>query len=580
MTRLGLAFCWICLGPVAFGQKTAAEYNASYQNARNLLKAGEFEKARLAFGPLTQQRYTYPQAPFAHYFYALASLKTDRIAEAKGILRQLLDRFPTFEKADEARYLLADVLFHDEDYASALDALKQIDDPALRADANTLEDYHLRRAKNLPVLKGLYLTYPDDRLIAYALVDLIQRTSTEKADLELSDRLTNRYGIRQGGSSQPSTATGQPTATTTTTPTSSPRKPGSPKSFYNVGVLFPFQVSDLDERDRPVRSTQFALDLYNGMRLAVKRLQSEGTIINLFAYDVENNARQMADLVKNGPFQQMDLLVGPLYAEPYRVAQAWATEQNVPLINPISTNRRLVESTPNVYLAQPSLDRQAEEAAQFARQKFGPAPAVVFYGIDRNDSLLAAAYAAQLKTLNVPVLALQRNSMGSGETVTAAADQWEGKRVGHVFVASSQKGSGPAFLTALGRNRLGNVPTLLLAEGFERSTLSASQFGGREVYLIDPNFADDEKPDVQEFQKTYLARYNVPPSSFAYWGYDTMLFFGRMLGKNGPAGLKDAVRRPGARNGYTLGGFTYADTNDNGSVPIVTYENFKFVPVK
>jgi len=576
MTRLGFVLGWICLVSTAYGQKTASEYAASYQSARNLLKAGEFEKARLAFGPLTQQRYAYPQAPYAHYFFALASLKTDRVAEAKGILRQLMDRFPSFEKMDDARYLLADALFRDEDYNAALDVLKQIDDPALRADANTLEDYHLRRAKNLPVLKGLYLTYPDDRLVAYALVELIQRTSTERADLELSDRITNRYGVRQG--TVPMQPTSQPTATTNPAPTT--RKTGAPKSFYNVGVLFPFQVDDLDERDRPVRSTQFALDLYNGMRLAVKRLQSEGTLVNLFAYDVENNARQMAELVKNGPFQQMDLLVGPLYAEPYKIAQTWATEQGIPIINPISTNRRLLEAAPNVYLAQPSLDQQAEGAAQFARQKFGTAPAVVFYGIDRNDSLLAAAYVSRLRTLNVPVLTVQRNAMGSTETVTAAAPQWQGKRVGHVFVASSQKGSGPAFLTALGRNRLGDVPTLLLAEGFDRSTMSASQFGGREVYLIDPSFVNDDDPDVQEFQKTYLARYNVPPSSFAYWGYDTMLFFGRVLGKNGPTGLKDAIRRPTVRNGYTMGGFDYSEANDNNTVPIVTYENFKFIPVK
>ena len=579
MPRFQLLLLWLGFLPGAFAQKTATEYAASYQAARNLLKAAEFEKARLAFGPLTQQRYAYPQAPYAHYFYALASLKTDRVAEAKGILRQLMERFPSFEKADDARYLLADALFRDEDYNAALDLLKQIDDPALRADANTLEDYHLRRAKNLPVLKGLYLTYPDDRLVAYALVELIQRTSTEKADLELSDRITNRYGVRQGGSLPPS-ATNQPSATTSTAPTTPPRKTGAPKSFYNVGVLFPFQVDDLDERDRPVRSTQFALDLYNGMRLAAKRLQTEGVLINLFAYDVENNARQMTDLVKNGPFQQMDLLVGPLYAEPYRIAQTWATERDVPLINPISTNRRLVETAPNVYLAQPSLDQQAEGAAQFARRRFGTAPAVVFYGIDRNDSLLAAAYVGQLKILNVPVLAFQRNSMGSTETVTAAAPLWQGKRVGHVFVASSQKGSGPAFLTALGRNRLGDVPTLLLAEGFDRSTMSASQFGGREVYLVDPNFVNDESPDVQEFQKAYMNRYNVPPSSFAYWGYDTMLFFGRTLGKNGPTGLKEAIRRPALRNGYTLGGFDYAEANDNNTVPIVAYENFKFIPVK
>jgi ABC-type branched-subunit amino acid transport system substrate-binding protein len=322
------------------------------------------------------------------------------------------------------------------------------------------------------------------------------------------------------------------------------------------------------------------VDLYNGIRLAVKKLQGEGTLINLFAYDVENDAATMQELVRNGPFQQMDLLIGPLYAESYKVAQAWAVEHDVPLVNPISTNRRLVEAAPNLFLAQPSLDQQAAAAAQFARQKFGTAPAVVFYGIDRPDSLLAAAYAAQLKQQNIEVLALRRNTMGSAETVAAAASLVGSKRIGHVFVASSQKGSGPAFLNALGRNSFGSVPVLLLAEGFTMSTVSASQFSGRDVYLLDPNFVDDEKPDVAAFQKNYLARYNTLPSSFAYWGYDLMLFYGRMLGKYGAGGLRDGVHRQPQREGYTLAGFDYTAANDNRAVPIVMYDDYKFVPVK
>ncbi len=577
MRHLSLWLFWFVLSPALHAQKTTAEYETSYQTALGLLKAQNYEKARLAFGPLTQQRYTGPRAPYAHYFYGLASLKTARASEAKGILRQLLERFPTWEKADDARYLLADACFQEEDYAQALDFLKEIDDPTLRTDVNNLKEYHLSRSRSLPVLKGLYVTYPDDRFVALALVDMIQRTSTEKADLELSDRLTNRYGIR------PTPATPAPTV-----PTANPtpaggtaRKTTAPRSFFNVGVLFPFQVDELDERNRPVRSTQFALDLYNGIRLAVKKLQTEGTLVNLFAYDVENDGNAMQTLVKNGPFQQMDLLVGPLYAEPYKVAQAWAAEQDVPLVNPISTNRRLIENFPNLFLAQPSIEQQAAAAAQFARQKFGTAPAVVFYGIDRNDSLVAAAYVAQLKQQNVDVLALRRNVMGSAETVAATAPLVEGKRVGHVFVASSQKGSGPAFLNALGRNRFGEVPVLLMAEGFTLSNVSASQFSGREVYLIDPSFVETDRPEVANFQKTYLGRYNTLPSTFAYWGYDMMLFYGRMLGKFGASGLREGLHKQAYRGGdYTLAGFDYTQANDNRAVPIVTFENYKFVPVK
>ncbi|MBC7891137.1 MAG: amino acid ABC transporter substrate-binding protein, partial [Sphingobacteriaceae bacterium] len=493
----GLWLLLVVLSPSLQAQKTLAEYEASYRNALALVKAKDFEKARLVLGPLTQARYTHARAPYANYFYALSLLKTARPTEAKNTLRQLLERFPTWEKVDEAHYLMANACFEDEDYPAAIEALRTIDDPTLRPDANALEDYYLRRNLSLPVLKGLYVTFPDDRLVALSLIDLIQRTSTEKADLELSDRLTNRYGVRP-------TPSGAPTATSTTantpTTTSPPAaKSTGPKGVYNVGVLFPFQVAELDERNRPVRNTQFALDLYNGIRLAVKRLQTDGTLINLFAYDIENDSGQMQNLVKNRPFQQTDLLIGPLYVEPYKVAAAWSAENGVPLVNPISTNRRLIEGAPNQFLVQPSPEQQAVGAAQFAQTRFGTAPAAVFYGPDRVDSLMAAAYVAQLKVQKTDVLVLKRNALGSAETVATSAGTLEGKRLGHIFVASSQKGSGTAFLSALSKNRLGSVPTLLLAEAFALDNVSASTFSGREVFLLDPTFADPEKPEVQTF---------------------------------------------------------------------------------
>ncbi len=577
MRHPGLWFFLVFVSSSLQAQKTVAEYEASYRNALALVNAKEFEKARLVLGPLTQARYTNARAPYANYFYALALLKTTRPTEAKNVLRQLLERFPTWEKVDEANYLMANACFDDEDYQSAIEALRKIDDPALRPDVNALEDYYLRRNQSLPVLKGLYVTFPDDRLVALSLIDLIQRTSTEKADLELSDRLTNRYGIRPSPSTTP--AATAPTSSTSTAPPPTPKSTG-PKGVYNVGVLFPFRVAELDERNSPIRSTQFALDLYNGIRLATKRLQGEGTLVNLFAYDVENDSGQMHALVKNRPFQQLDLLIGPLYVEPYKVAAAWSAENGVPLVNPISTNRRLIEGAPNQFLVQPSPEQQAVGAAQFARTRFGTAPSAVFYGPDRVDSLMAAAYVAQLKVLKIEVLLLKRNALGSAETVAATAGALEGKRLGHIFVASSQKGSGTAFLSALGKNRLGSVPTMLLAEAFALDNVSASTFSGREVFLIDPTFADPEKPEVQTFLKTYFNAYNTPPSTYAHWGYDTMLFYGRLLGKYGVAGLRTGLDHQPYREGYTLAGFDYVTANENRAVTILTYDNYRFVPVK
>ena len=57
-----------------------------------------------------------------------------------------------------------------------------------------MERTFLPKIKDLALLKKLQRDYPEDKYLAWTLIDRIQQSSTDKADLVLSDQLTNRYG--------------------------------------------------------------------------------------------------------------------------------------------------------------------------------------------------------------------------------------------------------------------------------------------------------------------------------------------------------------------------------------------------
>lgn len=551
----------------AQGQADASERR--YRNGVRLYQQGKYDLAKAELLPLIQRR-TGGTAPYAHYYHALADLKLKRYAESRQTLRQLLELYPDWKKNNEVYYLLGAVYLESRQYEQGLEQLARISDLQMKADVNKLESYHLNRIDDLKQLKQLQKEFPENRNVALALIDLIQRTSTDRSDLELSDKLSNRFGVPvASASTRPTNPEPAPTTTSPSTPPSTAPQRNRNKGYYNVGVLFPFRLNELDVEER-ARSNQYVIDLYNGMRMARSKLQSEGITVNLFAYDVDRDPARMSELLQNASFQQNDLLFGPLYAEPNRMAVEYATRMGITLVNPISTSNDLIASQPNAFLAQPSLLTQAQRVMALARTFSGPRKAAIYYGSARKDSLLAATYQSELKRQGYQVLEM-KEIVENTDDVTLS----ELNRPGHVFLSYSDEKSGPRLLQTLSRLKM-TGPVVATASGFDFLKNSLSTFNRSNLYLLYPDFVDTQRPEVEAFNETYLTQYNIIPSTYAYQGYDMLLFFGRMLARN-RGQLPARSTMVSDTSDYMLSGFSYINSNGNQIVPIVQYDEGRFV---
>lgn len=106
---------------------------------------------------------------------------------------------------DDVRYVLADVSFQEKQFGEALDYLEEISTSSIKKEAENLKRFYINKLQDIAYLKSLNRQHPADKMVALALIDLIQRTSNEKSDLELSDQLTNRFGVVSSKPSSPVT---------------------------------------------------------------------------------------------------------------------------------------------------------------------------------------------------------------------------------------------------------------------------------------------------------------------------------------------------------------------------------------
>ncbi|WP_148289428.1 ABC transporter substrate-binding protein [Fibrella aestuarina] len=569
MRKQQVCFLIVCLAVwlplTGFAQKdTERRYRAGVK----AVQLGEYDRARSDLQVVMQRDGSF--APFAYYYHAVASVRQKRFEAARATLKQLIDKYPNWLKKEEAYYLAASAAFEQSLFDEAFSYTNLISDPELRREVDRMEAFFLPRIGDLNRLKALQKQYPADRTLALTLVELIQRTSSEKSDLELSDRLSNRFGL-----SSPPPAPSRPTP-----PAAVPATPQAPatairqknKGYYNVGVLFPFRVDRLGVGDR-ARSNQYVYDLYEGMKLAKSKLLAEGITINLFAYDSDNDTDETLELLNNASFAQNDLLIGPIYAEPNKLVSAFAVQNNIPLVNPIATSRDLIANLPNAYLAQPSTVQQAIETVRFVKGLNENRRAAVYFGAARKDSLLASAYQTELKAQGFQVVDF-RKLTGNGTDMATAMRINDMNRPGHVFFASSNDDDGPRMLSALSSRGV-TGPLIATYPAFDYFRNSLSTFTRRELYLVAPEFMDMSREATEAFQETYLSRRNIIPSVFSAWGYDMLLFFGRQLAKNALKNRTSLQTEPD--NDYVLSGFDYTRSNDNQVVPIVKFDGARFI---
>lgn len=519
----------------ANAQKNASDYEIAYKKAQQTFKNNNFEKAQAEFSALCNNRVETSFVPYSFYFNALSSARLQKYFEAKITLKNLLVLYPTWSQKDEVTYLLANIAFEEKNYEDAFNYSSSVQSENLQDDLSEMKAHFVHQIQSPRLLQDLSKKFPSESI-------LVEKRAKTPNVVQMQPTTTN------------------PTQTL--------------KGYFNFGLLLPLEIETI-EPDK-TRGNQYALDLYQGMKMAKIALLKEGITVNIFTYDVANDADEMLELVNNQLFRKMDLLVGPLYANTNKIAMAYCENNQIPIVNPMSNNKMLIQDYNLSFLAQPSTVTQAIKASDFVRkQPFMGRSTAIYYTDSENDSTMAETYRQQMQKVGYEIVKFEKVIPYSDDI----SNKLPNRKVSHIFMATSDKKAGLSMLAALNKKNL-DLPLITTAEAFNSSNLSNGSLSGREVYCLDPEFVDIEKPEADIFRKDYLNKYGILPSYYAFHGYDLALFWGRLFGKYGYNIRKGLDSRDLNKDGYNFSGYNFNKAQDNQVLPITTFQGYKFVLTK
>ncbi len=539
-----------------FGQLDDEKYLIEYKKAVQLFADSQFDSANQKFLPLISRNYNNPVVPYAMFYYALSTKSMGQYYQSRVVLRQLFERFPDWEKSDDAYLLYAETNLKENYYDEGIKSLERIPDPAFRPYVNGLLNQCISEIRNVELLKELYNKYPAQQVLARTLVKRIQeRRVNSKADLELSDMLTNRFKLNETGAGQGEKDTVKE------------KSRSNSDQVTDFGVFLPFNLREVGSGSN-LRSNQYVYDMYAGMELAAAQLKSEGIDVRLIAFDVEKRKEDFQKLEKDPNLRNLDIFVGPLYPDPNDLAVDFAIRHKILQVHPLSNNVSLLKDSKNIFLVQPSFALQAKKTLDFVKESNLGKTLSVYFGAARKDSLFAYAYKAEAEKRGYKIIEIRR--------FTGPASIRPGQAPGHVLF-SGDNNLGVRFITGLNQQKI-KTRIICNSSAFDFEKVSP-EILTRDVNIIYPEFVDSEKESVSAFNRKYLEKMGVIPSYFSYSGYDIILYFGRML-KDGRDILSLNLNARSYTEDFMLSGFDFRGSkNENEIVPIVRFEDGRFVEI-
>ena len=546
----------------------AQDAKQQYGKARQFYNDRKYELAMEAFKPLMVYDAGNPYPEYASFYYGLSAYRLNYRSLAKSTLNGIMQIYPDWNRLDEVRFWLATIYFEQGEWFQAMKMLAALKNDQ---DVESLKAHFLPSVKDPEVLRMLLEDY-HDKVAARQLIRVLLAQRKEETIGE-AQRLISTYGFEANEFAIPEPVIG-------------PVGDG-----FRVSVLFPFLAQTL-EPTPATKKNQYALDLYQGMRMAQDSLERAGIRIELNAYDTERNPEKLRSVLSLPELAQSDVLVGPLFTDEFKSVHEFSKATGIPMIHPVSNSPEYTATNPNAMLFQPSWQTIGIRSAEYLHALGVTKPCMVFYDKTARDSILAHAFRKRAEELNISIALFrevpkENSSIINSILVTPVKfDKWRNPiefklkkdSIGSIFVAADSELIFTKVISSV--DSRDDQSVIIGQEGWlDKPGIDFMKFEQLKIALAAPNFASNTSTPYLDFQRKYLAAHHVAPSVYARIGYEFLLFLGSRLAGSG-GNILQAITRSGKMSGWLSQGFDFSGTRDNQSVPIITFSNGELVRVR
>ena len=392
----------------------------------------------------------------------------------------------------------------------------------------------------------------------------------------------------------------------------------SKKLNFKIAVLLPFMFEGL-ENNTFIKKNDFIMDLYTGINYGFKNNDSISANIEILSFDTKRNPDTIKKLIDEGSLDNVDLIIGPLYSKPIEIVKQFCLEKKVLMINPLSSNNKIIDDNNYSFLFKPSINTIAKQTADYSINNFSKNKNVlIFYENNYQDSLIASLYKQKLDSSNFNIIYSKSVSFedsrlildslastyeyilsdslfdtlsnvpkivikeGRGidklDTTYMYTEKFfiEDDSIGHIFVSSKNSLFASNAISALDI-RNDTIPIIGYTEWLDYNVISVDQFQNLDVRMIGTTFFEKENESFKKLNNFFMSDYNRKISNNFLVGYDLINMIIKINNNYGNY-FQFGLRNEKLIETNLLSNPYYLEFNDNQNVKIYKVDDFKILP--
>jgi LysM repeat protein/ABC-type branched-subunit amino acid transport system substrate-binding protein len=319
-------------------------------------------------------------------------------------------------------------------------------------------------------------------------------------------------------------------------PTSKAPPPGFVNYFdktFNLGVFLPLCLNLSDSARLAQRTTSF-FEFYSGVLLATEKCSESGMKVKLYVYDTYRDSGVVEKLVTEPEFLSLDLIIGPVYPAGQKIVAELSAKNHIPMVSPLSSDSRLVSTTPGYYLINPGREIRMEGTADYISDKFSDQNIILLdRGINAgNDKLLIDRISQKLGSAKV----LHYNILADGTAGLELLLKADQENI--IVLTEANEADVSVAISRLNTlSKTNKIKVIGLQEYTRMQSINIEYLHNINLQFLSPYFADYTNPKLNSFIGKYRSAFGSEPTPFSFQGYDVAMHFIASLkiaGKNFP----------------------------------------------
>jgi ABC-type branched-subunit amino acid transport system substrate-binding protein len=334
------------------------------------------------------------------------------------------------------------------------------------------------------------------------------------------------------------------------------------REVYHIALMLPLyleQVADTLWRESldPVKINELApfrfIQFYHGFMLAADSLRQKGLNVEIHVYDIDNQSSKVHHVLAEPELKKMDLIVGPFFKNSFASVAEFARENEIPIINPLSSRPDILQGNPYVFKLLPSVESQPQLVADLVRRDFSDYRIILYVANKYQNAELIGQYTDAIERLD-------QSGKKRVKVLDYAADSIQGFRdaASHtqpnlVIIYAENEVLPAALLSKLSAFKSDyDITVIGLPEWEKYTNIESNYLIALNSLIFISSFTNYRSDAVQGFIRAYRAKYFDEPLYYACSGFDAGFYFMNALMDYG-RGFKrclDDIRIPLIQNQY------------------------------